>query len=118
VSICVLSIDVAVVVYKVVAARVVGRIDVDDVHLAGMGVVEHREGVVVVTLDDQVRRLAGSCLDGAVGDLLEHGELTGTLLDDILRLVLPHEAKLLPASEILDERDKLVLRVLLERAFQ
>ena len=47
-------IDVIVVVFPVARAGVVGRVDVDHVHLALVGIEQELEGVEVVGIDDHV----------------------------------------------------------------
>ena len=58
VAVAVLAIDKAVVVNEVLVARVVGRVDIDDVNLAFVGIREGGEGFEVVTLNqDMVRSI-------------------------------------------------------------
>ena len=67
VPISVFGIDVVVVVLPVLGAGVVRRVDVDAVHLARMGELQHLQRVVVLGIDDDVRRLVASASHAAHG---------------------------------------------------
>ncbi len=54
---------------------IVGRVDIDNINLALVGIIETREGVVVVALNDDVRRFAVVVFDSLVLHLLQHGDL-------------------------------------------
>ncbi|MNO92216.1 hypothetical protein D3C76_837840 [compost metagenome] len=60
----VVAVHVVVVVFPVARPRIVGRVNIDAVHLPGIEVVQQLQGVVVVSLDQRVP----GCIRWAVGD--------------------------------------------------
>ena len=56
VAVAVLAVDKAVVVNEVLVARVVGRVDIDDVNLTFVGIREGGEGFEVVALNQDMIR--------------------------------------------------------------
>lgn len=94
----VVPVYVVVVVLPVVVTRVVRRVDVDAVHLAGVGECEHLERMVVLAVDDDLvgpvaaplhaAGLPEPRVDGLVvlrhGDEVPHGDLARPLLVSVV----------------------------------
>ena len=58
VAVLVVIVHIVVVVFPIASARVIRRVDVDTVHLAGIEVLQQLQGMVVVSLDERVPQVA------------------------------------------------------------
>ncbi len=88
----VVNIDIVVVVFPVLRSRIVRRIDIDHVYLARVRVRERGQGVVVVTLYQDMRRSGRVVRDSARLVSHEHRQRALALFHHIFGLILPHEA--------------------------
>ena len=100
VAVVVVGIDVLVVIDEVAVAGVVGRVDIDDVDAALVGVGEGGEGFEVVALDKDVvgggGRRAG---DVAFRHFVEYGQVGAEAFFHLLGVVLPHKAVFFAVDE-------------------
>ena len=67
-AVCVIGVHVVIVVLPVFISSVVGRVDIDGVHLALVGVEQGLQGVEIFGVDDGVVRLVAAAFDTAGGD--------------------------------------------------
>ncbi|MGN1275316.1 MAG: hypothetical protein ACI4UF_12090 [Thermoguttaceae bacterium] len=76
---------------KTIRAGIVRRIDVDDVHPAAVGVVQARQSVIIVPLDQNVARFAVRVVDLSFRDFLKNRYPVFTLLFKPFRYVKPDQ---------------------------
>ncbi len=92
-AIAVLFVYIAVVVDKVPIARVIRRIDIDDINLPLVRIGKGGEGFEVVALyEDVVWRIRIVGDNGTVRHLFQHRQLLAQSLLHVFRLVFPHKA--------------------------
>ena len=95
-TIAVLRIHILVVIDEILVARIVRRVDIDDVNPPLVRIAEGGECLQIVALDeDVIGRVGGIADDGAVLYFAQDGELVAQTLLDVFGFVLPHEAVLL-----------------------
>jgi len=96
----------AVVIDEVAVAGVVGRIDVDALHFAGVGHAQRAQGIEVVAFDDEVRLRAVARAE--FGHFVERDEIgieRAVVLDGV---AFPDEAEFFPVAR-LQQRDELLV---------
>ena len=113
VAVAVLAVHKAVVIDEVLVARVVGRVDIDDIHLALVGVGERGQRLQVVALDkDMVRGLLAAVRQRQLFVLHQHGQLLAQPLLDFLLAFLPHQAVTLGCRQLQQRRTLVVAQPL------
>ncbi|MDO4858443.1 MAG: hypothetical protein Q4A17_10925 [Thermoguttaceae bacterium] len=80
-----------VTIRKTVGPGIVRRIDVDDVHPAAVGIVQARQSVVIVPLDQNMARLPIRVMDRPFRDFLKNWYPVFALLFKPFRYVKPDQ---------------------------
>ena len=62
VTVSIIAIHIVVVIFPVLCASIVGRIDIDAVNFSGIEVFQKLQGMVVVRLDQRVPKIAIRCI--------------------------------------------------------
>ena len=115
-AVSVLAIYIAVVVDEVFVACVVGRVDVDNIDFAGVGVGQRGECFEVVALDkDVVRRIVSAIGEGLRLVLDEHRQLVAQPFLHVFLFVLPHQAVSLLGAQQFQQVAALIVGEFFER---
>ena len=89
----ILSVNIGIVIDEIFVARVVRRIDIDDINLAFVGVAEGCESFKVVALDkDMVGGIRSIGDDAAFLYLGQHGKLLAQAFLHVLLFIFPNKA--------------------------
>ena len=112
-AVAVLVVHVAVIIDEVFVARVVRRVDIDDVHLALVGVGERGQRLQVVALDkDMVRGFLAAIGQSQLFVLHQHGKILAQPILDVLFAFLPHKAVTLRCRQFQQRRPLVVAQPL------
>ena len=96
---------IIIIIFKVIFPSVIRRIDIYHVNLALVSISESGERFEVVTFDkDMVGRIGRVAHDGAFGHFGKNRQFVHKTCFYFFRLVLPHQAVLLPRTKKLNKR--------------
>ena len=107
---CIIFIHIRIIVTKVLIARVIRRIDIDDIYPALMGIAEGGEGFQVVTLnEDMVRGIRLVAHYRLVLHFAQHRQRLAQPFFYVFWFVFPHQPILLMLTQQPDEAATLVV---------